>query len=351
MLYRQTPMAVGAHVLAALFIVYALWPAVPGDMLLYWLASVIVVSILRTLACLAFLSGPGGARFTTSLWTNALTVLAFLQALAWGLAVFIIWPEETQYRSLLIVTLAGIIAAGGVMLAVHRRSFTIYCLPIAIPTVYQLLASGGRLELTMAALIVVYSIILIVSVTRLGNNFFEGLLVRLQMESLSRMDPLTHIANRRGFSEYVDGIWQNAIRSGQSVGLIIADIDHFKSYNDRYGHPQGDIALTIVARVLTEAAGRGTDLCARVGGEEFAILMPSTEAEGARLIAEQVQRRLAEAAIPHESAPGGQLTVSIGYGALKPAQGNSVDDFYRSVDEALYEAKRNGRNRIERASS
>lgn len=349
LLYRSTPQAIVGHVLASTLIAYAMWPAVPSAMLLGWLGSVYVISAVRTGTCIIFLRNLPIPDNDMNWWTRSLTALAFLQALAWGLSVFVIWPEQTEYRALLITTLAGVIAAGGVMLAVHRRSFLIYCLPISIPAVAQLVASGGRIELTIGLLIVLYSLMLIVAVNRLGESFFEGMLVRLQMESLSRMDPLTHIANRRGFTEFIDGAWQNAIRSRQAIGLILADIDHFKSYNDQYGHPQGDVALSRVASVLNDVVGRSTDLCARVGGEEFAIMLPSTDTAGTRMVAEHIQEELARAAIKHEGAPQGVLTISMGFGAFVPDRSNTIDSFYSIVDEALYEAKRNGRNRIEMA--
>ncbi len=350
LLYRTTPQAIVGHTIASVLIVYAMWPVVAHENLLIWIAGVLLISAVRSGICVSFLRSLPVPESEMLWWTRGLTILAFLQAFAWGIAVFVIWPDATEYRALLITTLAGVIAAGGVMLAVHRRSFMIYCLPIAIPAIIQLIATGGRIELAIGMLMVLYTFLLILAVNRLGESFSQGMLVRMQMESLSRMDPLTHIANRRGFTEYIDGAWQNAIRSSQSIGLILADIDHFKSYNDRYGHPQGDVALSQVTHVLSDAVARTTDLCARVGGEEFAIMLPITDAEGTRNVAEHIQRALADAAIKHEGAPGNTLTISMGYAAMVPKRGDRIEDFYAFVDEALYEAKANGRNRIEMAT-
>ncbi len=346
MLYRQIPQAVAGHALAATLITYALWPVSAHDNLLIWLAGIILVGSVRIVTAIRFLGRWPIAEHILPYWTSTLTALAFCQTLMWGLSVFLIWPEETEYRALLTVALAGVIAAGGIMLAVHQRSFLVYCLPIAIPAFLQLMLSGGRLETVLGGLILLYSVMLIFAIHRLGKSFLEGMVTRLQMESLSRTDPLTHIANRRGFDDYIQGIWSNAIRSSQSVGLMIIDIDFFKRYNDHYGHPQGDIALTRLAEILTQIAGRGTDLCARVGGEEFAIVLPSTDLEGAKNVAKQIQEHLDINAIPHESSPFGRLTVSIGYGARIPRRNSTIDDFYQSVDEALYRAKQGGRNAI-----
>jgi diguanylate cyclase (GGDEF)-like protein len=279
-------------------------------------------------------------------WANILTALALVQTSIWGASVFFIWPDDIAHRAVLVTILAGIIAAGGIMLALHRRSFVIYCLPIAIPVVIQLLMGGTRLELVLAALLVFYSGLLLVSVNRLTNVFLDGLQIRFLMQTESRTDALTTLANRRGFDEALHDVWQQSIRTKQSVGLLIIDVDFFKAYNDYYGHPQGDIALKKVGGLLLKVASRSTDMCARIGGEEFAVIMPATELEGCRQVAEAFQEALNSARIPHRKSDRGFLAVSMGLNVKTPERSSSADLFVMETDQALYEAKESGRNKI-----
>jgi diguanylate cyclase (GGDEF)-like protein len=346
-LFRQTPNAVLGHIIAASFVVYALSPVIELERLVTWFVPLVLVAISRFFASRAFLAAWPIDDEQLPAWTRSLNVLSILQTTFWGLAAFMIWPDQLEYRAFLTAILLGIIAAGGVMLAIHRNSFVIYLLPIALPVLYQLLAEGGELEKVMAALILLYAGLLLVAIHRLANVYIEGLEVRLRMQALSRIDGLTSIANRRGFDEYLGEMWQNSQRSAQSLGLIIMDVDNFKDYNDLYGHPTGDDALRRTAALLDKVASRATDLGARIGGEEFAIIMPSTDLDGAKKIAEEVLKAFHEAKIPHEASPHKILTVSLGVAAEVPGRDQYLDEFIDTVDKALYRAKAHGKNCIE----
>ncbi len=346
-LYRSMPSAAFGHTVTCLFVAFALFDVVNPDNLTYWVGAIISVSIFRLGVTIYF------QRLMIDLddnqiktWSRFLAGMTFVQTALWGSSVFLIWPEGTNYRAVLIVILAGIIAAGGIMLALNRGAFWIYCLPISIPVVLQLFLTGGRLELVLAFLVILYSVILLLSVNRLTNVFLEALRLRIVTQNESRTDALTGLVNRRGFDEALHDTWQQSIRSSQSLGLLSLDVDHFKKYNDHYGHPQGDEALRQLANVLMKVASRSTDLCARVGGEEFAVLMPVTDHEGSRQVAEAIQKELADAAIPHRNSERGVLTVSIGANVVTPGRNSNLDEFVENTDRALYKAKASGRNAI-----
>ena len=171
------------------------------------------------------------------------------------------------------------------------------------------------------------------------------------LTKLSIMDGLTGIANRRRFNELLDERWIAATRSKLAISLVILDVDHFKLYNDRYGHQAGDECLKAVASVLRNVVRRKTDLCARYGGEEFVILMPMTEASAARALVERVAASLAERRILHEASPVSQmLTLSMGLATCVPSPNSDSEQLLARADDALYKAKKAGRNRIEIAS-
>ncbi len=153
--------------------------------------------------------------------------------------------------------------------------------------------------------------------------------------------------SRSRFDAALDEEYARAMRNGTPLGLIMLDVDYFKKYNDRYGHPAGDICLQKVAEVLTTNCKRPNDLVARYGGEEFAIILPSTSLDGARTVAEHIRSRLQELGLPHVGNPFGVVTISIGFHAVIPCSSKSSGtDLIKTADEALYAAKAAGRNKV-----
>jgi diguanylate cyclase (GGDEF)-like protein len=163
------------------------------------------------------------------------------------------------------------------------------------------------------------------------------------LERQARLDPLTGIANRRAFDETFETEWRRMQREGDRLALLMVDVDEFKPYNDAHGHVAGDQRLVEVARVLKTSLHRAGDFAARYGGEEFVVLLPHTDAGGARAIAEQLRAGVEALAIPR---PGGTLTVSAGGAALVPTAVTPKESLVVLADQALYAAKRAGRNRV-----
>lgn len=172
------------------------------------------------------------------------------------------------------------------------------------------------------------------------------------IERLSMIDQLTDIPNRRNFDNRLQLEWNRAIREGAFIGLLMSDVDYFKNYNDTYGHQQGDAALRTVARIFKQSLKRATDFIARWGGEEFVVLLPSTDAAGCMEIGERIREKVEAAEISCEDGepagftPGTNVTCSFGVNVLKPCASDSPDSLLKGADKALYAAKEQGRNRI-----
>jgi diguanylate cyclase (GGDEF)-like protein/PAS domain S-box-containing protein len=176
----------------------------------------------------------------------------------------------------------------------------------------------------------------------------EEKLARLQkeLERLSLSDSLTGIGNRRMFDTVMNREWQAAKESGTPLSLVMIDIDFFKSYNDYYGHLQGDECLKRIARVLEDAAGPQAFL-GRFGGEEFVLVLPATDAEAVMQIATRCRAMIADEAIAHVRSPHNQrVTASFGVGTIVPADSLDITAFINLTDAQLYQAKEQGRNRI-----
>lgn len=201
------------------------------------------------------------------------------------------------------------------------------------------------------ALLTLFTVVLLAG---LGEWLRRQLLARQaaqdQLETLVRTDALTGLANRRALDETLADAWARARREGTPLGLLLADLDHFKNFNDTYGHQAGDVCLTRVAQVLKQSARRQGDLAARYGGEELALVLPGCDADALRAMGEAVCRNVRALKIPHaESYSASVVTISVGAVALWPSRMGEDEGpatLIHLADLALYDAKAGGRNRM-----
>ena len=168
-----------------------------------------------------------------------------------------------------------------------------------------------------------------------------------RLELLSTVDGLTEAANRRQFDHVLDAEWRRCARTGLPLALLMIDIDHFKPFNDGYGHVTGDVCLKKVAGVVRRLVQRAGELVARYGGEEFAVLLPGSDAPHARELAESIRLEVELLAIAHAySKVAPVITISAGVAAMIPIYGNTPGELISAADRALYYAKQTGRNRV-----
>ncbi len=172
-----------------------------------------------------------------------------------------------------------------------------------------------------------------------------------KLELLSNTDGLTGLANRRGFDLALAKEWQRATRSASPLSLIMLDVDHFKAYNDIYGHLAGDDSLRALAAILLSEARRSGEIVARYGGEEFLVLIPDADAAAGLAAAQRIRAAFAALAVAHAGSASGRLTSSFGVASLIPALRQESDELIAQADHALYRAKALGRDRIEVAKA
>ncbi|MGN7612635.1 diguanylate cyclase [Magnetococcales bacterium HHB-1] len=171
---------------------------------------------------------------------------------------------------------------------------------------------------------------------------------RERLEAMSFLDGLTNIPNRRWFDNALNDEWRRSMRHQGSLSVILMDVDHFKKFNDHYGHQEGDYCLKKVAKVLQKSIQRPTDLVARYGGEEFVALLPDTDYQGLIQIAEKFREVVEQLAIPHQenTRTAEVVTISVGGASMIPLQDDAMDHLLKEADRCLYQAKKQGRNRI-----
>jgi diguanylate cyclase (GGDEF)-like protein len=174
------------------------------------------------------------------------------------------------------------------------------------------------------------------------RNYLESGLVA----ELTARDGLTGLANRRAFDEHLLRVWQQAQRDGRMLSVLMVDIDHFKNYNDSFGHQAGDAALRSVGQILQGFARRPLDIAARFGGEEFAIVLYDLSIANVFDIAERMRHAVQFASLPKHEAANAGVTISVGVGVVMPTVGRTPQGAVQLADEALYESKNGGRNRV-----
>ena len=167
-----------------------------------------------------------------------------------------------------------------------------------------------------------------------------------RLEALAGQDGLTGLANRRTFDDALAREHRRAVRDRTRLAMIMIDVDWFKPFNDRYGHPAGDECLKQVSRAIENTLPRPGDIVARYGGEEFAVLLPNTDEAGAAIMADRIRRAVLALAIEHDASPAKVATISAGVASWLPAPDVGLETLMQDADQALYRAKNNGRNGV-----
>jgi len=184
---------------------------------------------------------------------------------------------------------------------------------------------------------------------RMREDSFKTRIEGEDLEHMSMTDPLLNIPNRRKFDLSLDAAWRYCERDGQPLALAIIDVDDFKSYNDMYGHLEGDQCLRKVSRTLSRSIVRKSDSFMRVGGEEFAVIMPFTDINGAKIVCNRLRNAVEAIGIPSVDSKSGIVTISIGVASVLPGIDSSIlfkEDLFNAADTALYHAKKSGKNAV-----
>lgn len=351
-----------ATVLIAMFAGRADWRLLWGFGLSYAAMIAIRAGLARQ-----FAAQPASAR-DGARWLRRCGIAVTICGVLWGGFALSLASIADPYRLVAVVLTIGALVSGAVAAyAVAPAIFLGFTVPTMLPLAVWLLWQPTSEARLIGALVIAWMVFMTSAALRFRrfalaalNLQFEHaqLVVSLaaerdratalaqQLEVLSSTDPLTALPNRRAFDEAFDQAWSKAATAREPLALVICDIDHFKAYNDTYGHPQGDIALRRVADSLAESAARFGGTAARFGGEEFALLLPGADAGRARAAAESIREAIEKLALPHVASALGVLTGSFGTAVVIPDRETSPGDLVERADRALYVAKNAGRNRI-----
>jgi len=291
-----------------------------------------------------------------SRWLNLHWSLILITALSWGLAHALAQKNPLFSSSVIIATLSTIAFSTALAFnfAMRKKRAMLALLLIYLPGLLTL-ALAWREQYAILITLTIYLSYLLLVLSRSNREYHNTLALELQLlnqqerlEHLSRTDSLTQLGNRYQFNSLFPVMVANAQRQSQPLSLVLLDIDFFKRVNDEYGHACGDSCLSDFAERMRQNFRRDSDALLRLGGEEFGVLMPNTPLEQASLLAEQFRLELEREGF---SVPGAilPLTASLGVGCYDMRRDNSAEGFFKRVDDALYQAKAAGRNRLELA--
>ena len=286
-------------------------------------------------------------------WINRHWLLVLLTAMGWGLAHALALSDPDFQRSQLVATVSTIAFSSAVAFTFSMRLRRGLCtvLLLNLPGLL-VLASNDEQQLPILLTLAFYLIYLLMVGTRSFREYHAGIALELQLleqrdalERLSRTDSLTGLGNRHQFNDLFPLMLANAKRQGSPLALVLMDIDLFKRVNDQHGHLTGDACLEVFAERMRQVFRRDNDILLRMGGEEFAVLMPGTDLEHAQQMAEQFRACIADNPLQAREHSL-NLTTSLGVGTFEAERDCSSEAFFQRIDSALFQAKADGRNRL-----
>ena len=396
LLFSQSGVPLGVAAVAAILISSIFWQLADKIIIGSWLASFLGLCALRYYLVSRYLQSDSGEKDYRSHF-HSFNVGSLVSGILWGgFCIYLLSISSTIFTSVIILTLCGLIAGTVSTYAIAIPVYFSFSIPAVLPaSVFLMLTDDPLMNFYGIGLIIFYLFIAIIvvkqnkmiiksiyyqfenlnlmeklkleksQIAELNNNLnmdmakwkeVETQLTKEKQKALemaekllaiSILDGLTGMPNRRNFDQILAKEWNRSIRASTPLSLIMCDIDHFKSYNDHYGHQKGDNCLIRIATTLQDHARRDSDLATRYGGEEFAIILSSTYLENATEVAEKIQRAVINLSIPHEySNTDNIVTVSIGVATIIPSRNQDSRSLISLSDKALYQAKQAGRNRV-----
>ena len=345
-LYRHGILPALLSVSCALGLVLVLWPVLSMPVLTAWLSMQLLLAAGRLRLVGRFRRQRVGDDCLWR-WRNRYVGAALTTGLLWGGgSVLLVMNAPVVQQLLAWVVLSAAVLVEFPALARLGRPFSgLLVAALASPLGLMLFGSPSLPGAAGALLLLAFASAL--AGMELCRTYRDGLQLEVELARLARLDQLTGLANRRCFDETLAGEWQRAQRHGGELALVVFDVDEFKPYNDHFGHPAGDSCLRRLAGAAREVVHRHGDRVARLGGEEFAVVLPQTPIGGAAAVADTLRQAVENLKLPHAPDAGREVvTISAGVASLRPGVERRVEDLVEAADQALYAAKRAGRNRV-----
>ena len=329
--------------------VYLFSPSSHQPFFIEWITALSVAITLTSVirAVLIYLAKKNSENIHVSHWF--LTAGMVLSSLSWGVMAAFSFLDTplSPHRELILLATVGLCGGGSLSFCASRTFTTLFLMAMLLSTLVVEIFFVQEMHLEVVMIVVVYFMGLISATKHPCREYMSSLVSYLKLEEVSNTDSLTGVKNRRFFDTQLDEEVRRAQRNQTALSVLLIDADHFKNINDQYGHPAGDRCLVFIAEHLRQSVSRISDTVARVGGEEFAIISPSISANECTKLAEKVRKNIAAKAVELDC---GVITISVSigcYSVTNVTTKTTAKQLFSKADEALYSAKRLGRNRVE----
>ena len=349
LLYQQVPLSSAISAVVASLLCFLLWDVTKHGLLEAWWLVIVGLSLLRFGLVYAFRHRKPGDDIRA--WERRFIVTLVMTGAAWGIGGWMLMPRDSlAYQAVVYFFLMGMVGGAVANYSAHVAGVILTAILIILPATLSFAIEDSPVTRAMAFGSFVYVVAAFRAATTLSASFkrsyqltHELEVARKDAERQARTDELTEMRNRRAFYELGELAMSQSIRYGDPLALISLDIDHFKTVNDTWGHATGDETLRLVSLIIQRTI-RASDIAARIGGEEFAILLPRATPEQALAMAERLRAAMEKAPMYHDQ---GEIHFTASFGvAVQGKELNTLDRLLAEADKALYEAKEGGRNRV-----
>jgi diguanylate cyclase (GGDEF)-like protein len=368
-LYENAPTVIPTNIVVAGVLGLFLLPVLRLERIVAWWSIMVAVCVVRYFQSQSALKHANWFE-DAPLYHLYFAFFAFLTGATWAAAFFLFaFVVPDVYLIFIIFAIGGMCVGAIGSMSTSKLCFFAYMIPMALPPAIVFLFDGTALGYAMSGMMIIYTMSISLTFVQGYARTIKAMKIQIENEDLvehlkisneelasanqkimilSNTDALTQIANRRQMDAALKTEWARAVRSNIPLCFIMLDIDFFKAYNDKFGHPEGDACLQQIARVLRGAMKRTGDIVARYGGEEFAIILPDTELSGGYALMCEVQADIYALQIPTANqSVSPWLTVSAGIACIRPNPSHHMSQLIAAADTELYNAKQLGRNRIE----
>ena len=311
----------------------------------FWIVA-ILFAFFGVNRLIAYFRSAALKRASHKLWYGMMYVNTLGPALVmgWAFAKCLIDPSYESIFIYMLMAVFALISAGSVSFSPSKALSISYLICLTFPPfVAALFLSEEHTQ--EGVMLVLYAVFMVVQVSRMNREYLQMIEQQQILKELNNQDPLTQIYNRRFFDDATDLAWKTHMRTGSNLSLMLVDIDHFKSVNDSYGHSAGDEVIRSTAKIISKVCKRDTDIVARIGGEEFAVLVSVSEPGGTEALAEKVRKEIESMTLSLDGFDI-NITASVGLAHCVPQRTKNTLDLFKEADRCLYDAKDSGRNKV-----
>lgn len=334
------------------YIYFAAWMIIGGGAgyhqehpLVFWSVSVSLL-VLGLIRIASYFGSEGLRKRNKLVWTSLLyfNVLTPALIISFMFSLSLLSPEHSSIFTYMMMAMFAFISGGTHSFSPDRALSLSYLCCLVLPAFAATIFLSDD-NVVLGLLLAIYMVFMAVQVTRLSNEYKQLVEQQHVLKQLTNLDSLTGIANRRYFDNAIDLAWNTHIRTGANLSLLIIDIDHFKRVNDTHGHQIGDEVICLVANTIKKICQRESDTVARIGGEEFAVLIAVSDENDVLRLAEKIRMTIARSPVRVDSQII-NITVSVGVGICTPSPDKDKATLFKVADRCLYEAKEQGRDRV-----